>query len=173
MFNHCSGPCETCANNMEWSGVYCGARAADDFYIPFDPIKEAKRLADRGDFDPPAHSDDCVCCEGRNGGVPGNENMINGDPVCDYCAQHFGYTQKIVKLIARLKERNVRAQVQQPNCLYIIAPGDPNTYTTSILPLIRKDFPGAYTMDSWFTPEPWASDPNMRVTISLEPRGTP
>jgi hypothetical protein len=47
---------------------------------------EAKRLADRGDFDPPANGDDCVHCQGRNGGVPGNENMIDGEPVCDYCS---------------------------------------------------------------------------------------
>ena len=173
-FTCCSGPCQPCANNTERTGVDCGARPADDFYIPFDPIKEAKRLAARGDFDPPANGDDCVCCEGRNGGVPGNENMINGEPVCDYCAQHLGYTQKIVKLITRLQEtRNVRVQVQQGTCLYIIAPGVLDTYKTSILPLICDAFPEAYTVDSWFTPEPWASDPNMRVTISLDPRGTP
>ena len=74
----CSGYCWACALNTERTGVECGAGPGDDFYVPFDPIKEAKRLADRGDFDPPANGDDCVRCEGRNGGVPGNENMING-----------------------------------------------------------------------------------------------
>jgi hypothetical protein len=58
---------------------------SDDHYVPVDPVKEAKRLADRGDFDPPANGDDCVRCQGRNGGVPGNENMLDGEPVCDYC----------------------------------------------------------------------------------------
>lgn len=50
-----------------------------------DPFNPAKARAARGDFDPPEHGDDRVRCQGRNGGVPGNENMIDGEPVCDYC----------------------------------------------------------------------------------------
>lgn len=30
--------------------------------------------------------DKCVQCGGWNGGVPGNENIVNGEPVCDYCS---------------------------------------------------------------------------------------
>ena len=140
-----------------------------------NPVKEAKRLAGRGDFDPPANSDDCVRCEGRNGGVPGNENMINGEPVCDYCtAQEVSYNQKIAKLVARVEAtgRDFRAQVKRSKlttCLYIEGSGDYAAYTSLIKPLFRKDFPEAYTVSSWFTPEPWASDPYMKVTISLEP----
>jgi len=84
-FTCCSGFCRACANNPERTGIDCIAGPVDDFYVPFDPVKEAKRLADRGDFDPPAHGDDCIRCQGRNGGVPGNENMVDGSPVCDYC----------------------------------------------------------------------------------------
>ncbi|AFU88222.1 hypothetical protein CcrColossus_gp352 [Caulobacter phage CcrColossus] len=29
--------------------------------------------------------DDCSICQGRSGGVPGNENVIGGKLVCDYC----------------------------------------------------------------------------------------
>lgn len=29
--------------------------------------------------------DDCSICQGRSGGVPGNENVIRGKLVCDYC----------------------------------------------------------------------------------------
>lgn len=29
--------------------------------------------------------DDCSICHGRSGGVPGNENVIRGKLVCDYC----------------------------------------------------------------------------------------
>jgi hypothetical protein len=29
--------------------------------------------------------DNCVQCGGRKGGVPGNENIVNGRRVCDYC----------------------------------------------------------------------------------------
>jgi hypothetical protein len=29
--------------------------------------------------------DRCAFCGGRQGGVPGNENLINGQPACDYC----------------------------------------------------------------------------------------
>ena len=30
--------------------------------------------------------DDCEVCKGESGGVQGNENIINGTPVCDYCS---------------------------------------------------------------------------------------
>lgn len=29
--------------------------------------------------------DNCVRCKGAKGGVPGNENVIHGRAVCDYC----------------------------------------------------------------------------------------
>jgi hypothetical protein len=29
--------------------------------------------------------DDCQVCGGRRGGVPGNENVVDGKLVCDYC----------------------------------------------------------------------------------------
>lgn len=34
----------------------------------------------------PAERDNCEICLGRNGGVPGNENIIDGVVQCDYCA---------------------------------------------------------------------------------------
>jgi hypothetical protein len=37
---------------------------------------------------PQAHRDSCVRCSGLRGGVPGNENMENGYPVCDYCSAY-------------------------------------------------------------------------------------
>lgn len=83
MLSDCSGPCETCANY--YIEACCMAGHGDDHYVPVSPATEAKRLADRLDFDPPANPDTCVICQGRNGGVPGNENMIDGEPVCDYC----------------------------------------------------------------------------------------
>ena len=35
----------------------------------------------------PKHAvrDTCTICLGVNGGTPGNENIINGNAVCDYC----------------------------------------------------------------------------------------
>lgn len=35
----------------------------------------------------PTHAvrDNCVECKGRKGGVPGNENVIEGKVICDYC----------------------------------------------------------------------------------------
>ncbi len=179
MFNCCSGLCGECANNHERTGVDCGAGPVDDYYIPFDPIKEAKRLADQGDFDPPENRDDCVRCQGHNGGVPGNENMLDGLPVCDYCTaeelRRLDYSQKLAKTVALLKERtrDIRVRVERHRLityLHIATCGDLNTYTTYILPLIRKDFPEAHMTSSWFTPEPWASDPYMKVTTSLDPK---
>lgn len=32
-----------------------------------------------------AEPDDCQFCLGQKGGVPGNENIIGGITVCDYC----------------------------------------------------------------------------------------
>lgn len=29
--------------------------------------------------------DNCETCKGKSGGVRGNENIINGKVVCDYC----------------------------------------------------------------------------------------
>lgn len=29
--------------------------------------------------------DGCTICNGQKGGVKGNENVINGELVCDYC----------------------------------------------------------------------------------------
>lgn len=33
-----------------------------------------------------AVKDNCANCQGIRGGVPGNENVINGRRVCDYCS---------------------------------------------------------------------------------------
>jgi hypothetical protein len=30
--------------------------------------------------------DDCSRCEGKRGGVPGNENIVKGKVLCDYCS---------------------------------------------------------------------------------------
>lgn len=30
-------------------------------------------------------SDDCEVCKGTRGGVKGNENVVNGIVMCDYC----------------------------------------------------------------------------------------
>lgn len=36
-------------------------------------------------LNPVVGRDHCVVCDGTRGGMPGNENLINGQPVCDYC----------------------------------------------------------------------------------------
>ena len=34
--------------------------------------------------------DDCEVCHGTKGGVPGNENIVDGKVICDYChAEHL------------------------------------------------------------------------------------
>jgi hypothetical protein len=38
------------------------------------------------DYGPPADGDACEICLGRNGGVPGNENVIDGVVMCDECS---------------------------------------------------------------------------------------
>jgi hypothetical protein len=82
--------------------------------------------------------------------------------------------QKVTAVVERLKERcRARVRVERRTLttyLHVIAPGDHDTYKTFVLPLIRKDFPGAHLTSGSFTPEPWASDPYMKVTISLDPK---
>jgi hypothetical protein len=34
--------------------------------------------------------DACATCGGARGGVPGNENMVDGKPMCDYCHADAG-----------------------------------------------------------------------------------
>jgi hypothetical protein len=36
-------------------------------------------------WNPPADGDNCEICLGRNGGVRGNENIIDGVVMCDQC----------------------------------------------------------------------------------------
>ena len=33
----------------------------------------------------PAGVDACATCGGARDGVPGNENLVDGKPMCDYC----------------------------------------------------------------------------------------
>jgi hypothetical protein len=39
----------------------------------------------------PRMLDKCEICEGKRGGVPGNENIIQGIIVCDYCHADESY----------------------------------------------------------------------------------
>jgi hypothetical protein len=57
------------------------------------------RLAGRGRWLEPGQTalvptyavrDNCTRCQGRRGGVPGNENVIGGKAVCDYCSVPSG-----------------------------------------------------------------------------------
>jgi hypothetical protein len=74
MFSDCSGPCETCANNYELTGANCMAGHGDDHYVPVDP---------------PENGDNCEVCLGRNGGVRGNENVVDNIVMCDYCTSDY------------------------------------------------------------------------------------
>jgi len=37
-----------------------------------------------------AMRDNCAKCHGKRGGVPGNENVVNGLTLCDHCSQESG-----------------------------------------------------------------------------------
>jgi hypothetical protein len=82
------------------------------------------------------------------------------------------YDQKLAATVALLKEtKGLDVLVKRrklTDCLHIGAPGIRDTYETSIMPLIRFRFPEAHMTSSWFTPEPWASDPWIKVSISLD-----
>jgi hypothetical protein len=86
----------------------------------------------------------------------------------------IAYDQKLTTTIARLQEtRGLRVIVRRINGtphLQIIGPGVLDTYKTFVLPLVRMNFPEAYTVSKSFTPEPWASDPYMKALISLDPK---
>jgi len=93
MFSDCSGPCETCANNYELTGANCMAGHGDDHYVEVD---------------------NCEVCLGRNGGVRGNENVIDGVAMCDYCMTHCaecGRVGGIVTALSRRRTYNVCLQI--------------------------------------------------------------
>jgi hypothetical protein len=51
-----------------------------------DAIRRMGEEAGRGESAPPEQQKDaCEVCHGLRGGVPGNENLIDGKRVCDYC----------------------------------------------------------------------------------------
>jgi hypothetical protein len=41
--------------------------------------------------------DRCEICHGENGGVPGNENIVRGRIMCDYCHARFMALQKMME----------------------------------------------------------------------------
>lgn len=58
----------------------------------------------------PEIRDACEVCNGRNGGVPGNENVINGIVTCDYCHADD---------IARVDRSRARTVNRITDCCYI------------------------------------------------------
>jgi hypothetical protein len=64
------------------------------------------------EHDPPENGDACEICLGRNGGVPGNENRVNGVVMCDYCTPdpvcaECGRKGGIVDALSRRRTYNV------------------------------------------------------------------
>jgi hypothetical protein len=87
----------------------------------------------------------------------------------------LGYDQLVQATVDRLTERGARVKVRrrklahrEKTYLNIRADGTHDTYLTLVMPLIHKDFPDAYMTSGGFTPEPWASDPHMNITVALE-----
>jgi len=126
-----------------------------------------------------------------------NINERDSEGLCTGCNQHINhgpnldcpqccrerregcltYGQKVLATIERLKSRGARISVRRRKLanrvktyLQIRAAGTLNTWNSLVLPLVRKDFPEAYMTSGGFTPEPWASDPYMNITVSLDPR---
>jgi hypothetical protein len=126
-----------------------------------------------------------------------NANGRNRDGVCMRCHRHIdngvnfdchqccferrndclSYDQKVQATVDRLKQKGARVRVKrrklahrEKTYLELRADGTHNTYLTLVMPLIHKDFPEAYMTSGSFTPEPWASDPHMNITVSLDPR---
>lgn len=69
-------------------------------------------------------TDNCEVCKGANGGVPGNENVINGVVTCDYChAKMDRQLQQLIELAAEgagyviqhMHEGSPWAWVYEPN----------------------------------------------------------
>jgi len=89
----------------------------------------------------------------------------------------LAYDQKVKATVERLKDLGARVKVRtrklahrEKTYLKIIAAGTHSQYLSLIMPTLRKDFPDAYMTSGGFTAEPWASDPHMNLTISLDPR---
>jgi hypothetical protein len=59
--------------------------SGEDIIVYVDEIKEAIEAALPGIIVEVISVDRCVNCGGVRGGVPGNENLIDGKILCDYC----------------------------------------------------------------------------------------
>lgn len=98
---------------------------------------------------------------------------------CCYERRHdcLRYDQKVKATVDRLRSRGAKINVRRRKVasgwktyLRIRAGGTLTTWISLVLPLVRKDFPEAYMTSGAFTPEPWASDPHMCITVSLDSR---
>jgi len=68
------------------------SRQNDDIMVSEEAIEEAlyKAFPDKDFFIKVKEVDHCEECGGVNGGVPGNENIVGGKVICDYChAKHL------------------------------------------------------------------------------------
>lgn len=63
---------QLCGADRKGGGIYC---------VPAPPVEE---IGPEGGA-APTEPDNCQICHGRQGGVKGNENVINGVVMCDYC----------------------------------------------------------------------------------------
>jgi hypothetical protein len=126
-----------------------------------------------------------------------NIDERDSEGLCTWCRQHIkhgpnlncpqccrerregtlSYDQKVEAVVERLRRQGGRVNVRRRKLadrtktyLRIRAGGTLNTFKSLVMPLVRKDFPEAYMTSGAFTPEPWASDPHMDITVSLDPR---
>ena len=65
-------------------------------------------------------ADECDICHGTKGGVKGNENIVSGQKVCDYCHSDKSYfNQDRESLVSAIKELDL-ISILGLACLYLV-----------------------------------------------------
>jgi len=68
--------------------------------------------------------DKCERCKGGRGGVRGNENLINGKALCDYCAVDVQNVKEIAELKSTIRLLNLKVWTgDYPHGKIIAPPG--------------------------------------------------
>lgn len=68
--------------------------------------------------------DNCEICKGAKGGVPGNENIIDGKAVCDYCHANNTRTNAKEELIEKVKNSPAQYWTDESGGAWVIEVDD-------------------------------------------------
>jgi hypothetical protein len=81
---YCGGPMDTTIWLCSAHKMFGGQCPSDTAYLT-EAAWNTRTINDAPDTRADAERDNCQVCSGNNGGVAGNENLVCGVVLCDYC----------------------------------------------------------------------------------------